>query len=51
MTVGDSKQSMKAGDLMIVPKGVPHSIKSDAGLLTVLITMPPRDANDVHFMQ
>jgi mannose-6-phosphate isomerase-like protein (cupin superfamily) len=50
MTVGDAKQPLKAGDLMIVPKGVLHSIKSDSGLLkAILITMPPRAADDVHF--
>ncbi|MDP9106485.1 MAG: cupin domain-containing protein [Candidatus Eremiobacteraeota bacterium] len=50
ITLGDTKQSIKAGDLMIVPKGMLHSIKSDSGLLkAVLITMPPRDPNDVHF--
>jgi mannose-6-phosphate isomerase-like protein (cupin superfamily) len=50
ITLGDTKQSMKAGDLMIVPKGLLHSIKSDSGLLkAVLITMPPRPADDVHF--
>jgi mannose-6-phosphate isomerase-like protein (cupin superfamily) len=51
ITVGDVKESIKAGDLMIVPKGVPHSIKSDKGRLkTLLITMPPRNPDDVHFM-
>ncbi len=51
ITVGDVKESIKAGDLMIVPKGVPHSIKSDKGRLkTLLITMPPRPGADVHFM-
>ncbi len=52
MTVGDTSTAMKAGDLMIVPKGVRHSIKSDSGLVkAVLITLPPRAATDVHFMQ
>ena len=52
VTVGDSTQSVKPGDLMIVPKGVLHSIKSDSGLVkAVLITMPPRDATDVHFVK
>lgn len=50
ITLGDTKQSIKAGDLMIVPKGMLHSIKSDKGLLkAVLITMPPRSPDDVHF--
>jgi mannose-6-phosphate isomerase-like protein (cupin superfamily) len=52
ITVGDTSTSMKAGDMMIVPKGVRHSIKSDSGLLkAVLITLPPRAADDVHFVK
>ena len=52
ITVGDVKASVKPGDLMIVPKGALHSIKSDAGLLkAILITMPARDAADVHFVK
>ncbi len=50
ITLGDVKQSIKAGDLMIVPKGALHSIKADNGLLkAILITMPPRDRLDVHW--
>jgi mannose-6-phosphate isomerase-like protein (cupin superfamily) len=52
ITVGDKTEPVKAGDLMIVPKGVLHSIKADSGRIkAVLITMPPRDAKDVHFVK
>jgi hypothetical protein len=44
-------QSGEARRSDVVPKGVVHSIKSDSGFLkAVLITMPPRNADDVHFM-
>jgi mannose-6-phosphate isomerase-like protein (cupin superfamily) len=52
VTVGDTQQAVKPGDLMIVPKGALHSIKADSGRIkAVLITMPPRPADDVHFVK
>ncbi|HWX46887.1 MAG TPA: cupin domain-containing protein [Roseomonas sp.] len=48
--LGDKEQQVKAGDLIIIPKGTPHAgSKATTGRFrTLAIKLPPQKSGDVH---
>jgi quercetin dioxygenase-like cupin family protein len=48
--LGDKEQQVKAGDLIIIPKGTPHagSKASSGRFRSLAIKLPPQQTGDVH---
>ncbi|NLN16149.1 MAG: cupin domain-containing protein [Firmicutes bacterium] len=42
-TIGDEVRSMKAGDVCLIPGGVPHSVKVLSKLIVLDCFSPPRE--------
>jgi mannose-6-phosphate isomerase-like protein (cupin superfamily) len=51
--LGDKQVPLKAGDLLIVPKGVNHggTVATSGTFKAIAIKIPPQAAGDVHFVQ
>ena len=44
--------TVKAGDLIVIPKGTPHSFTATGGKIKLLaFALPPLAANDIHFLK
>ena len=52
MWLGDTQRAIKAGDLIVVPKGVAHAgtIATSGTFKAIAIKLPPQGADDVHFV-
>lgn len=53
MWLGDSQRTIKAGDLIIIPKGTNHAgtVPTSGTFKAIAIKIPPQAAGDTHFVQ
>ena len=53
MWLGDTQRTIKAGDLIIVPKGTNHAgtVPTSGTFKALAIKIPPQAAGDTHFVQ
>ena len=53
MWIGDTQRSIKAGDLLVIPKNVNHAgtVPTSGTFKAIAIKIPPQAATDQHFVQ
>jgi len=53
MWLGDTQRTIKAGDLIVIPKGTNHAgtVPSSGTFKAIAIKIPPQAAGDTHFVQ
>jgi mannose-6-phosphate isomerase-like protein (cupin superfamily) len=53
MWLGDTQRQIKAGDLVVIPKGTNHAgtVASTGTFKAIAIKIPPQMAGDVHFVE
>ena len=53
MWLGDTQRAIKAGDLIVVPKGTPHAgtVATSGTFKAIAIKLPPQGGDDTHFVQ
>jgi quercetin dioxygenase-like cupin family protein len=49
-TIGDKDYNVKAGDLIVLPRGTPHQIKGGGTMRLLLISYPKNDPKDMQMM-
>ena len=51
--LGDKKETITVGDLILIPKGLPHSIlkAGDGEFVLLAISSPPLDLNDFRWLE
>jgi mannose-6-phosphate isomerase-like protein (cupin superfamily) len=53
MWLGDTRRNIKAGDLIVIPKGTNHAgtVPTSGTFKAIAIKIPPQAAGDTHFVQ
>ncbi len=53
MWLGDTRRTIKAGDLIVIPKGTNHAgtIATSGTFKAIAIKIPPQAAGDTHFVE